>query len=89
MAELLVLDREAACRSGAHSVAPFYGAVCLPASFAPYPVKCDYPVVPLPYVADPDSLGFYDDYVMPEPGPDEACADLHCNVAMWLNDSMC
>ena len=61
----------------------------MPASFAPFPTKCDYPAIPLPYVADPDSLGFYDDYVMHEPGQDEVCADSHCNVAMWLNDSMC
>ena len=89
VAEPLVSDREAACSSGAYSVAPFYGAVYMPASFAPFPTKCDYPAVPLPYVADPDSLGFYDDYVMHEPGQDEVCADLNCNVAMWLNDSMC
>jgi len=84
----LVLGSDAACRSGAYSVAPF-GAVCMPASFASYSAKCDYPVAPLPYVADPDSLGFFDEYELHEPVQDEVCADSHCNVAMWLNDSMC
>jgi len=88
VAEPLVLVREAACRSGAHSVAPL-GAVCLPASLAPYPIECDYPVAPLLYAAQPDSLGFFDDYVMHEPCLDEVGAESHCNVAMWLNDSMC
>ena len=44
---------------------------------------------PLLYAAQPDSLGFFDDYVMHEPCLDEVGAESHCNVAMWLNDSMC
>ena len=87
-ADPLDLSRVAACSSGAYSVAPF-GAVCMPASLAPYPVKFELPLAPIPYSADPDSLGFFDGYVFHELAQDEVCADSHCNVALWLNDSMC
>ncbi len=86
--EPLVLGRGAACSSGAYSVAPL-GAVYLPASLAPIPVKCEFPPAPIPYSADPDSLAFYSDYVYHEPAQDDACTDSNCNVALWLNDSMC
>lgn len=86
--EPLVLRRNAACSSGAYSVAPF-GAVCMPASPAPLSVKFEFPLAPIPYTADPDSLGFYADDVYHEHALDEACMDSHCNVALWLNDNMC
>jgi len=88
VADPLELGRIAACSSGAYSVAPF-GAVYLPASPAYYSAKCDFPLTPIPCVADPDSLGLYGDFVLQEPGHEEVCADSNCNVSLWLNDSMC
>ncbi len=84
----LELRSDAACSCGAYSVAPF-GAVCLPASPVSSPAKCAFPLAPIPYSADPGSLGFYDVDMFHEAAQDEVCADANCNVALWLNDSMC
>lgn len=88
VAEPLELRSDVACSCGAYSVAPF-GAVCLPASPISFPAKCAFPLAPIPYSADPGSLGFYDVDIFHEAAQDEACADANCNVALWLNDSMC
>jgi hypothetical protein len=88
VAQPLEFRNDAACSCGAYSVAPF-GAVCLPASPASFPAKCAYPLAPIPYTADPGSLGFYDVDIFHDAAQDEFCADANCNVALWLNDSMC
>ncbi len=61
----------------------------MPASLASIPDHFGYALAPIPYSADPDSLGFYPDAVFHEPALDDALADAHCNVALWLNDNMC